>query len=220
MKLLAVSDEIVGFLYSPMVREQFSDVDLILSCGDLPYYYLEFLVSMLDVPCYFVRGNHSAKTEYGVAGSRKYPWGAVDLHRRFATGPSGLLLAGFEGSLRYNLGPHQYTQSEYWSFVFGLVPRLMVNKSRHGRYLDILITHAPPWKVHDEQDLPHQGVKAYRWLIKVFKPAYLLHGHVHVYRNDTVTRSLVDSTIVENVYRYKKIVITIPETRKPAGELP
>ena len=215
MKILAVSDEIVGYLYSPMVREQFPDIELILSCGDLPYYYLEYLVSMLDVRCYFVRGNHSAKTEYGVEGARKYPWGAVDLHRRGVTDPSGLLLAGLEGSLRYNLGPHQYTQADYWSYVFELVPHLLFNKGKYGRYLDIFITHAPPWKVHDEEDLPHQGIKAFRWLIRVFKPGYFVHGHIHVYRNDTVTRSLVDSTVVENVYRYKKLTVTIPQ--KPSG---
>jgi len=30
----------------------------VLSCGDLPPYYLEFLVTVLDVPLFDVRGNH------------------------------------------------------------------------------------------------------------------------------------------------------------------
>ena len=106
MKLLAVSDIEVPLLYSPMVVERFHDVDLILSCGDLPYFYIEYMVSMLNVPCYFVRGNHASRKEFGVAGERKYPWGSVDLHNRCVEDDSGLLIAGLEGSLRYNNGPY------------------------------------------------------------------------------------------------------------------
>ena len=50
MKVLAVSDRVVGHIYSTGVRKSYSDVDLIVGCGDLPFYYLEFLVSSLDVP--------------------------------------------------------------------------------------------------------------------------------------------------------------------------
>ena len=31
-----------------------------ISCGDLPAYYLDYLVSKLDVPLYAVHGNHDA----------------------------------------------------------------------------------------------------------------------------------------------------------------
>ena len=31
---------------------------LILACGDLPYYYLEYIVGLLDVPLFYVHGNH------------------------------------------------------------------------------------------------------------------------------------------------------------------
>lgn len=210
MKLLAVSDTEIGFLYSPMIKERFQDVDLILSCGDLPYYYIEYMISMLDIPCYFVRGNHSSSKEFGVAGTRKSPWGAVDLHRRSTKDDTGLLLAGLEGSLRYNTGPHQHTQSEYWGLVLSLVPHFLMNKLTHGRYLDIFIAHAPPWQVHDADDLPHRGIKAFRWLIKVFQPVYFLHGHIHVYRRDTVTRTLIGKTTVENVYGYKLLSISTP----------
>ena len=90
----STSDVEIGFLYSPMIRDRYQDVDLILSCGDLPYYYIEYMVSMLNVPCYFVRGNHASSREYGVAGMRKFPWGAVDLHRRCREDDTGLLIAG------------------------------------------------------------------------------------------------------------------------------
>jgi Icc-related predicted phosphoesterase len=213
VKLLAVSDVEISFLYSPMIRDRYQDVDLILSCGDLPYFYIEYMVSMLNVPCYFVRGNHASDREFGVGSTRRFPWGAVDLHHRCVEDDTGLLLAGLEGSLRYNRGSYQYTQSEYWGMVFSLVPRFLYNKLTLGRYLDVFIAHAPPWQVHDADDLPHSGIKAFRWLIKVFQPEYFLHGHIHVYRQDTVTRSVIGKTIVQNVYGYKVLGIPTPDTR-------
>lgn len=213
MKLLAVSDTEVGFLYSPMIRDRFQDVDIILSCGDLPYYYIEYMITMLNVPCYFVRGNHASDREIGVNSTRRYPWGAIDLHRRCVEDDSGLLFAGLEGSLRYNRGQHQYTQAEYWAMVFNLVPHFLLNRVSHGRYLDIFIAHAPPWQVHDADDLPHRGIKAFRWLIHVFHPVYFLHGHIHVYRQDTITRTLLGNTTIQNVYGYKLLQIPAPVPR-------
>lgn len=213
MKLLAVSDVESALIYSPMIVERFHDADLIISCGDLPYYYIEYMISMLNVPCYFVRGNHASTREYGVSGMRKFPWGAVDLHRRCREDDTGLLLAGLEGSLRYNQGPYQYTQAQYWEMVLSLAPRFLLNKLNLGRYLDVFISHAPPWQVHDDTDLPHRGIKAFRWLIKVFEPTYFLHGHIHIYRGDTVTRSIIDNTTVQNVFGYKTLTIPTPEIR-------
>jgi Icc-related predicted phosphoesterase len=213
MRILSVSDTEVGFIYSPMIVERFQTTDLVISCGDLPYYYLEYIVSMLNVPVYFVRGNHASKIEITSGGERTYPWGAVELHQRVIRDKSGLLLAGLEGSLQYNKGPHQYTQDQYWNKAFRLVPGLMINKLRTGRYLDILVTHAPPWKIHDADDLPHRGIKAFRWLIDVFKPAIHLHGHIHVYRQDTVTETLVGETRVVNTYGYREFDFCVPQRR-------
>ncbi len=50
VRILAVSDRVLDRLYTSNVRELVSDVDLIIGCGDLPYYYLDFLISALDVP--------------------------------------------------------------------------------------------------------------------------------------------------------------------------
>lgn len=211
MKILAVSDIELGFLYNIQIAQRFKDVDLLISCGDLPYYYLEFMVSMLDRPLYYVRGNHASKVEITTAGPRSSPWGAIDLHRRVARGPFDTLLAGIEGSLRYNYGPHQYTQGEMWLLVFELVPRLMYNRLRFGRFLDIFVTHAPPWKIHDRDDRPHQGIKAFRWFDRVFKPAYHLHGHIHVYRNDATTVTRYGQTTIMNCYGYREFTFD-PQT--------
>ncbi len=213
MRILAISDTEIGFIYSPMVRERFQCIDLIISCGDLPYYYLEYIVSMLNVPLYFVRGNHASKVEFTVGGERTSPWGASNLHMRSIEDDTGLLLAGFEGSLQYNNGPYQYSQAEYWMQAFRMVPALLINKLRFGRYLDILVTHAPPWHIHDQNDRPHQGIKAFRWLIETFNPTYALHGHIHIYRQDAVTQTRVKNTLVVNAYGYKELEIKTPERR-------
>jgi uncharacterized protein len=211
MKILAVSDVELGLIYSPQIAKRFQDIDLVIGCGDLPYYYLEYIISMLDVPLYFVRGNHASQTEIGVDGERNYPWGAVDIHRRAVRDDSGLLIAGIEGSIRYNFGEHQYTQAEMWGLASMLAIQLMLNKFRYGRYLDILVTHAPPWKIHDMDDLPHHGIKAFNWLIHVFKPLYHLHGHVHVYRSDTIIETKLDRTRVINTYGFRELVISQKE---------
>ena len=207
MKILSVSDVELGFIYSPLIIDRFKDVDLVISCGDLPYYYLEYIISLLNVPLYYVRGNHASPIESGSGGDRSSPWGAIDLHQKVRRAANGLLLAGIEGSVRYNLGPYQYSQGEMWWMVWKLVPGLFLNKLRFGRYLDIFVSHAPPWQIHDKTDLPHQGIKAFRWLIDVFQPAYHLHGHIHVYRQDEVTESLEKNTWVVNTYGYRVLVL-------------
>ncbi len=211
MKVLAVSDVEVDMIYSPLITQRFKDVDLVIGCGDLPYYYLEYIISMLNRPLYFVRGNHAPRfMEEGVGGERTYPWGGIDLHRRVVRDDSGLLMAGIEGSLNYNQGRYQYTQGQMWGMVLAMVPRLYINRMLYGRYLDILVTHAPLWHIHDKEDLPHQGVKAFRWLVEVFKPTFALHGHIHVYQQYDTTETTYCGTKVINSYGYKTLMFDLP----------
>lgn len=207
MNILAVSDEEIGIIYNPSITERFKHINLVISCGDLPYYYLEYIISTLNKPLYFVRGNHASATEYGTGGDRQFPWGGVDLHQRTRRDSSGLLMAGIEGCLRYNYGPHQYTQAEMWWMVWMLTPLFFMNRLRFGRYLDVFVAHAPPWRIHDMEDRPHQGIKAYRWLINVFQPTLFLHGHIHLYRHDVVRETLIGGTRVINTYGFREIVI-------------
>ena len=200
-KVLALSDIELDLIYSPRVRARFQDVDLIIGCGDLPYYYLEYIISVLDKPLFFVRGNHSNIKEYTVAGALSEPQGGVDLHRRIIM-TSGIILAGIEGSLKYRNAPYQYSQLEMWGHVISLVPTLIRNQAIYGRYLDVFVSHAPPWGIHDQPDLPHQGIKAFRWLIEVFKPAYHFHGHIHLYRQDAVKVTRFLNTEVVNAYGF------------------
>ena len=206
LKILAVSDQVVNSLYSPSLVDRFRDVDLIISCGDLPYGYLEYIVTLLNRPMYFVHGNHDLDKEYTESGQRHVaPQGAESLDVRSVVGPQGLLLAGLEGSIRYDpRSQHQYTQSEMDARARQLSLQLVRNRLRYGRYLDILVTHAPPFGVGDGPDRAHIGFRAINTLIRRFKPKLLLHGHQHIYHGP-VPEVQVEATRVINVFPYRLI---------------
>jgi len=209
VNVLSISDITIPFIYSTQVRNKFEHIDFVLACGDLPYYYQEYIISMLNVPLYFVRGNHDPLKEYGAHGEREYPLGGIDLHRRTIR-RDGVIFAGIEGSIRYSrLGHFQYTRAEMWTHAFYLVPGLIRNRLLYGRYLDIFATHASPWEIHDKPDWPHQGIKAFNWLIKVFEPKYHFHGHIHFYRPDTITETQVGPTHILNTCGFRETNISL-----------
>lgn len=205
MKILTVSDQVVSILHSPGLREYAPEVEAILACGDLPADYLEYLVSMLNVPMFYVMGNHG-----GEGGEKDYPEGGENLDRRVVEF-KGLLIAGLEGAQRYNNKPRfQYTENEMRARIATLSPALILNKARYGRYLDILITHAPPYRIHDGEDYAHRGFKSFVWFIKHYQPRYLIHGHVHIYDNREETITACGATTVVNTYGYKILDVPIP----------
>lgn len=204
-KILLVSDQVDPRVYSPAIKQRFGDVEFVVSCGDLSYLYLEYIISSLNTSLYFVHGNHDKDPEITTGKPRSYPLGGINLHRRVIKHQS-LLLAGIEGSIQYNRETsYQYTQSDFWHLVFGLVPRLLINKVLYGRFLDIFVTHAPPDGIHDRSDFAHQGIKAFRWLITAFQPGCHIHGHIHLYRPGEVWESYLGSTRVINAFRSRLI---------------
>jgi Icc-related predicted phosphoesterase len=206
MKILAVTDETVERLYHLASSGHFADVGLILSCGDLPYTYLEYLVTILGVPLCYVPGNHDPIYNPRVEASRAE--GCENLDGR-VTHVCGITIAGLGGSPRYlPEGVNQYTQSEMTHRAWSLVPSLLWNRLRHKHRLDILITHSPPLGIHDEDTQAHRGLRALNWLIHWAKPRYHLHGHVHFQRrNLTPCITSVGMTQVINVFPYQVIEI-------------
>jgi Icc-related predicted phosphoesterase len=213
VNILAISDEVEELLYSPAIRARFAHVDLVLSCGDLPPYYLDYIVSMLNVPVYSIRGNHDGRPEYTENGPRTQPTGAIDLHRRVVN-EDGLLIGGLEGSLRYNNGACQYTETQMRLNVARMIPRLLWNKLRYGRYLDILITHAPPRHIHDQPDRCHRGFEVFRWFLRAFRPSYHLHGHIHIYNNRTVRLTRFQDTLVLNAFGHRELQVEVPSAAR------
>ena len=201
MKILAVSDVVVDWIYSPRIRLLLSDTDLAIGCGDLPSYYLEFIISSLDIPLFQVNGNHSIPEE---EQSYHNSNGATNLHC-LVKNYKGYTFAGVDGSLRYKNGEYQYSQIGMWLNVFKLIPSMFMNRVKYGRFLNVFVSHAPAWGIHDQSDLAHRGIKAFRWLLTQFQPDYHLHGHVHVYRPDIVTDSKFGKTRVINAFGYCKI---------------
>ena len=204
MKILAVSDRVLDKLYSGSIRQTYADVDLMIGCGDLPFYYLDFLTSAIDAPLVYVRGNHDEGPQYAVDGR---VWrdvrGGVDIHGKVVA-RKGLILAGLQGSMRYKAhADYMYTEAEMRRVVAQLVPRLLWNRQRLGRALDVLVTPSPPFGIHDRPDLPHTGFKVFLSFLRLFKPRYHLHGHVHIYRQDEITQTQFEETTIVNVYPYR-----------------
>jgi UDP-2,3-diacylglucosamine pyrophosphatase LpxH len=212
MRILTVSDKVEPVLYGPYIRERVGNIDLILACGDLPYYYLEYIVSLLDRPLYYVHGNHDkvvirAPAGHPATSTEAFGW-ATNLHTHTAN-HGGLLLAGLEGCRAYNPGaPYQYNEAEVKRQLFSLGLRLHRNRLRYGRYLDVLITHAPPRGIHDGKDLPHQGFENYLRLLRVFRPALMIHGHTHVYNRNEATETDYEGTRIINTYGYRVLELT------------
>lgn len=190
MKILCVSDTVMPQLESAVnLRRRYSDVQLIISCGDMPSAYLEYIVSILNIPLFYVRGNHDEHYQ-------EKPPGGENLHRRFIT-HNGLTFTGLEGSIQYNNGPIQYHERELMGMVLRMGLHLGLRRRRHGHGVDVLVTHSPPFGIHDRKDVAHTGFKALLKFMDWYRPRYLLHGHVHTWdRRDTVKTKYQDTCIM------------------------
>lgn len=214
MRILCVADHIDPLVYSTQIKARFKNVDLVLGAGDLPLEYYSFIVSSLNVPLLFVFGNHNLNHLAYYQGKDM-----ADAMRRCddnyfrgmnATGATymedrnkkvqNILVAGLGGSGRYNDGEHQFTEWQMYWRIFRMIPRLLWNRLVHGRFLDILLTHAPPRGIHDKKDKCHTGFKAFISFMNWFKPKYLIHGHIHLYELNEVRRTSYKETLVVNCY--------------------
>jgi len=208
VRILAICDEVDGRLYNPGLEARRGQYDLLLSCGDLPPYYIDFVASVLHVPAYGVHGNHDGELSRRHGGEGHLDWGMIELHSHVVY-EHGLLIGGFDGCMRYNRGSYQFSELDMRAQVAQMIPRLLWNRVRHGRYLDVLVTHAPPRDIHDQPDTCHRGFEVFRWFLRTFRPRYHLHGHIHIYDNRTVTRTEYHQTQVLNVYPYRKVDVEL-----------
>lgn len=207
MKILALSDEVLERLYGLASNGHFKDIDLIVGCGDLPYPYLENLVSLLNVSMCYVPGNHDPAYDPNHSETCAEGGSNVDLKLERV---KKFLIGGLGGSVRYRPdGVNQYTQTEAYVRAFRLLPGLLRNRIKYGRALDILITHSPPFGIHDDDTQAHQGLKAINWVLRVAKPRYHFHGHTHFYRrNLALSETNLGFTKIINVYPYKIIEVS------------
>lgn len=202
MKILAVSDQVIDRLYSTTVKQAYPDVEMVIGCGDLPYHYIEFLLSILNVPALYVPGNHDPVYKPTVDGF--YVGGGINLDGEVLY-KKQLLFAGLGGSVYYPPGSaNQYSQTNMFLRVYRLLPKIFFAQRKYNRPLDVLITHSPPAGIHDDDDPTHRGLRALNLLLHWVRPRFMLHGHTMFYRQNLqshITRYY--STDVMNVYPFR-----------------
>jgi len=203
VRILAVADEVAESLYGDTLKEL--RPDLILAAGDLPFDYLENLVSRTDVPLLFVPGNHDPGLKLGDSTfeglSANFdgtgPSGCINADGRTEEA-AGLWIAGLGGSIRYNEGPNQYTQREMRWRARRLEWRARVRR----RHIDILLTHAPAAGLGDADDPAHAGFEAFNRLVLELRPRMHIHGHVRSFgpKKDDLR---LGATVIVNAIPYR-----------------
>ncbi|HVP19299.1 MAG TPA: metallophosphoesterase [Spirochaetia bacterium] len=215
MKVLCIADHIDPVIYSANLKGRFSDIDLVLSAGDLALEYYDFIVSTLNKPLLFVFGNHQLEgllhrlDPFGVALSAwELGVGAMDVEGR-VTCVKGLIVAGLGGSIWYNGGDNQYTDFGMFLRILRLMPGMLWNRIIRGRFIDILLTHSPPYGINDLPDASHTGFRVFLWFMRHFRPAYLVHGHVHLYDRNAAREAKYADTTVVNAYDHAVLSLEI-----------
>lgn len=194
-------------MYTLSSSGHFQGVELILGCGDMPYEYLEYIVTVLNVQMMYVPGNHDPK--FDLTKKEAHAEGGFNLDLKVVR-HNKFLIGGFGGSVRYRPdGINQYSQAEAYIRAMRMLPRLLLNRIQYGRAMDILISHSPPFGIHDDTDPAHNGLKALNWLIRIAQPRYHFHGHIHIYkRNLENVETNIGLTKVINVYPYKTLEVS------------
>ena len=196
MKILVVSDVKSPYYFDCYTPGRLKDFDLILSCGDLPKEYLEFLVTMARCPLYYVPGNHDETFDLHP------PEGCESIDGRLVE-YRGVRILGLGGSYQYRPGSQQYTEREMARHI----RRLRWTIRRHKGF-DILVTHAPMRGVHDLDTPAHRGFECFGALVDRWQPKWFFHGHVHLnYGMNLPRKAERGRTQIVNAYEYQVIEI-------------
>ena len=107
-----------------------------------------------------------------------------------------------------------YTQKEMNRRIHKLKGQI---RRRHG--FDLLVTHAPAYRLNDGEDLPHMGFEGFIDLMDKYAPEYFAHGHVHMsYGRQHIRLSSYKDTTVVNAFDH--YVIDIPDRELPKRHKP
>ena len=198
MKILAISDEECPALRDYYTHGRLDGYDLIISCGALNAKYLSFLVTMAKCPVLYVHGNHDVNYD-------QVPPEGCDCIDDHIVVYNGVRILGLGGCRRYHPGPHQYSENQ----MKRRIARLSWTLKRMGG-VDIVVTHAPPAGLGDDEDPAHWGFQALVDLLDKYQPPILVHGHVHTSYNHQLPREIIykDTRILNACERY---VFEVPD---------
>ncbi|MCH5262077.1 MAG: metallophosphoesterase family protein [Lachnospiraceae bacterium] len=200
MKIMAIADHESELLWDYFDKSYLEGIDVIISCGDLKPQYLSFLATFTTAPVLYVHGNHDDRYE------QTPPDGCICIEDKIYV-HNGVRILGLGGSMRYKPGEHQYTQRQMRRRV-----RKLWLKLKYHKGFDILVTHAPAYQLNDEEHLPHRGFEVFRTLMDKYKPAYFLHGHIHLNYGRFPRLCTYNETQVINAY--EKYIFEIDEGEK------
>ena len=198
MKILIISDEESPFLWDYYVPGRLDGFDLILSCGDLNAKYLSFLVTMARCPVLYVHGNHDT-------GYKNNPPEGCDCIDDAIVVYNGIRILGLGGCRRYHPGDHQYTERQ----MRRRIARLKWQIRKLGG-IDIVVTHAPPEGLGDDDDPAHWGFAALRSFLDKYHPQYLVHGHVHMTYGHNIPR-VRDYNGTTLINAYERYTLELPD---------
>lgn len=200
-KILCISDQIDPVIYDKNIKTLYNDVDFILSAGDLPKEYLDFIQTSLEKPLFFVLGGHYLEKPATQSSGKK-----LEIDLGFKTDKiDNILIAGISGTKKQTNGKNQFTEKRMKKKLMAMIPKLILNKIKYGRYIDILLTHTPPYK-QDTSDKIYSknetatGFQCISKFIKKFKPKYVVHGNIHIYDNEKNRISYEDGYQLINAY--------------------
>jgi len=129
--------------------------------------YLEFLVTLIPAPLFYVPGNHD---KHFIA---EPPGGCIPLDGRVEL-YKGLRIAGLGGCKSgHPVAAYEYSEPVMEKRAVRLRKAI---KKYHG--LDILLTHAPPLGLGDGAGF-HEGFGCFLPLLDRFKPKVHVFGHLH-----------------------------------------
>src|SRR3712207_1844384 len=152
-------------LHGPNLTSYARGVEAVVSCGDLPFAYLEYIVTFLGVPVYYVLGNHDPAPE-----GPERPGGCTPLDGRVVDA-GGVGVAGLSGSRLYSGGPNQYTERQMRRRALALSARILGRGLTGGQAPGVFAPRPPPFALGDREARAHVGFESFRGLIDRHKPS-------------------------------------------------
>lgn len=191
-KILVISDTPILRNYSiEKIKEQFGNIDFILSAGDLSNDYLDYIFTCLNKDLIYINGNHLSNSEHNIDFCKNIDQRVINY--------KGLRIMGFDGSPNYSYSEHQYSEFQVFCSILKNFWKLLKKKP------DIVLSHSPILGIHDVDDYIHRGFRSYWLILKYFAPKLWVHGHIHLQHHHSVQESTFNNTKIVNAFGYKII---------------